>query len=143
MNQVLHKVLADQEQYSPSHGDVQWSGQKSDFTDFADFSPAAPEEHRHWQFSFLRWRLLQLQRCQNLQHGVSIQTETIGSVCLGTCVGIDAVVGFYHDETGVASAGIGRGEAGRRGGHARRQSDGQSGWIVAPGLPLKTQEQLH
>lgn len=63
-------------------------------------------------------------------------------LCLGTCVGVDAVVGFHHDEAGVSSAGIGRGEAGGGGGHARCQSDGQSGWIVAPGLPLRTREEL-
>lgn len=66
MNQVLDEVLADsdsQEEYSPSHGDVQSSGQKPDF---ADFSPAAKVATRGTsalaEFPFLRWRLLQLQR---------------------------------------------------------------------------------
>lgn len=66
-----------------------------------------------------------------------------------TCVGIDTVVGFYHDEACVSGArsgcqaggGGGRGgwEGGGAGSNSCSQSDRQSGGVVPPWFPLKTQ----
>lgn len=61
-----------------------------------------------------------------------------------TCVGVDTIIGFYHNVAHITSARSGRqitrGRGGGRGagGDSCSQSDGQSGGVVAPRLPLLT-----
>lgn len=61
-----------------------------------------------------------------------------------TSVGVDTIIGFYHNEACITSARNGsqvrRGGAGRAAGDACSQSDGQSGGVVPPRLPLMAKE---
>lgn len=55
-----------------------------------------------------------------------------------TCVSVDAIIGFHDDEARVSSSGSVRHVGGGAAGDSSRQGDGQSGGVIAPGLPLMT-----
>lgn len=61
-----------------------------------------------------------------------------------TCVGVDTIIGFYHNEARVSStrsrSHARRGGRGGSGSDSCSQSDGQSGGVVPPRLPLMTEK---
>lgn len=61
-----------------------------------------------------------------------------------TSVSVDAIIGFYHNEACITRTRscrrVRRGRAGGAAGDACSQSDGQSGRVVPPGLPLRRKD---
>lgn len=123
------------------------------------------------RFTFKKWQLLHLSYCTWPYHdinNISINCAALAKVqyiriyppshrvsyvprlkhCLytgvHTCVGVDTIIGFYHNVAHITSTRSGRqitrGRGGGRGagGDSCSQSDGQSGGVVAPRLPLLT-----
>lgn len=86
-----------------------------------------------------------LEHCVNIFIRVNMQHKKLPGF-RHTCVGVDTIIGFYHNEACISStrsgSKVGGGGGGGRGGGAgsdsRSQSDGQSGGVVPPRLPLKT-----